>query len=143
MFFIETTAALLKHVYLHLNIKYLRQDRNFNQKQLGKLLGVSPAMISAYEKGKNTPSTEVLFTLSELFKVTLDSLVFDDLSQTSGAIRAEEPMSIYKEIDSNKEEDLPASSLLRLVMRLETELYELKERLKKEAPDLAREWGIK
>jgi transcriptional regulator with XRE-family HTH domain len=143
MFLIETTAALLKHVYLHLNIRYLRQENNFNQIQLGNMLGVSSAMISAYEKGKNTPSTEVLFTLSELFKVTLDSLVFDDLSQTLGEIRAEEPISVYTESGEDQKEDLPASSLLRLVMRLETELYELKERLKKEAPDLAREWGIK
>ena len=108
------------------------------------MLGIGASMVSAYEKGRHLPSLEVLFTLTEIFQVTLDTLVYHDFSGTTkDPDIAEEPISVYKEIDSNKEEDLPASSLLRLVMRLETELYELKERLKKEAPDLAREWGIK
>ena len=129
---------------LHLNIKYLRLEKKWNQEQLGNMLGIGISTVSGYEKGRTLPSLEVLFTLSEIFKVALDDLVYGDFSKNvKGADVAEEPISVYTESGEDQKEDLPASSLLRLVMRLETELYELKERLKKEAPDLAREWGIK
>ena len=108
------------------------------------MLGIGISTVSGYEKGRTLPSLEVLFTLSEIFKVALDDLVYGDFSKNvKGADVAEEPISVYTESGEDQKEDLPASSLLRLVMRLETELYELKERLKKEAPDLAKEWGIK
>ena len=142
--FSKTTVTILNKTRLDLNIRHLRKENNFSQTQLGSMLGIGASMVSAYEKGRHLPSLEVLFTLTEIFKVTLDTLVYHDFSATiKNPDIAEEPISVYTESGEGEKEDLPASSLLRLVMRLETELHDLKERIKKEAPELAKEWGIK
>ena len=58
-------------------IRELRVKNNLTQSDLGRKLGVTKAVVSAYETGLNRPKHEVLFQLSRLFGVTMDYLYSD------------------------------------------------------------------
>lgn len=53
----------------------LRKDNGYDQKQLGKLLGVSYHTISSYERGRSQPNHEMLIKIAKLFDVSLDYLL--------------------------------------------------------------------
>ena len=52
----------------------MRAQHNLTQSELGRKLGVTKAVISAYETGLNQPKHEILMQLSHLFGVTMDYL---------------------------------------------------------------------
>jgi transcriptional regulator with XRE-family HTH domain len=56
-------------------IKKLRQGRNLTQLILAKRLGVTKALISAYENQTAYPSIDVLLGLASIFNVTTDYLL--------------------------------------------------------------------
>ena len=130
----------MRTTYLMLNIRYLRKSKNLSQTQIGSMLGVGASMISAYESGKHLPSTEILFSISDIFQVKLDDLVFTNLAEKTSD-KVNEPKPTYPKIGITSTNS--SESMLRLVTMLEQELYELRERIKKEAPDLAERWGIR
>lgn len=65
------------------NIYYLIKDRNMKIGDVEKEVGVSTGYFSRLSKDDNqgSPSTETLCALSELLSVSLDSLVYLDLSE--------------------------------------------------------------
>lgn len=63
-------------------IRSLREARGLTQIQVAKRVGVSKAMISAYETASKAPSIEVLIRLSRLFGVSVDYLVCVDAPKT-------------------------------------------------------------
>jgi DNA-binding XRE family transcriptional regulator len=71
-------------MYISNNIKYLRLKSGHNQNELGRALGKTGNAIAAYENGKNTPPIEACIKICELYKVGLNDLVFEDLSQAEG-----------------------------------------------------------
>lgn len=56
-------------------LKQLRISHNYSQKEVAKKLGISPSIVSGYETGERTPSTEVLLALSYLYKCSTDYLL--------------------------------------------------------------------
>ena len=62
-------------VDFRMNIKKLRQEKHMTQAELAKRVGVSKAMISAYETEIRYPSYDVLIKLSFVFGVTTDYLL--------------------------------------------------------------------
>ncbi len=56
-------------------LKELRSKYGLSQKQIAERLGVSPSIVSGYETGERTPSTEVLLSLSRLFYTSTDYLL--------------------------------------------------------------------
>ena len=56
-------------------LKQLRTESGLSQKELAKLMQVSPSIISSYETGERTPSLENLLSLSDVFKCTTDYLL--------------------------------------------------------------------
>lgn len=56
-------------------LRQLRKEKGLSMKQLGDVVGVGEAAISAYELGKNEPSLDVLCQLADYFNVSLDMLV--------------------------------------------------------------------
>ena len=58
-------------------IKQLRQESQWTQAELAEKMGIKQKQISAYERGINSPSTDVLIKLAEVFDVTLDYLAFE------------------------------------------------------------------
>ena len=56
-------------------LRLLRNKYGFSQKQVADKIGVSPSVVSGYETGERTPSTEVLLSLSYLFNTSSDYLL--------------------------------------------------------------------
>jgi len=59
-------------------LRALREARGLTQLQVANRIGISKAMISAYETASKAPSIEVLIRLSRLFGVSVDYLVCVD-----------------------------------------------------------------
>ncbi len=62
-------------------LKELRTKYGFSQKQVAERIGVSPSIVSGYETGERTPSTEILLALSNLYNCTTDYLLGKTSSQ--------------------------------------------------------------
>ena len=57
------------------NIKQLRSQFGYTQKQLGDKLGIHASNISDWEKGISRPEYENLIKLADIYDVTLDELL--------------------------------------------------------------------
>ena len=64
-------------------IRDLRQDKDLNQTQVAKILGMSQTGYSKYETGENDIPTEILIKLSKFYNTSIDYL----LGQTSNRKR--------------------------------------------------------
>ncbi len=56
-------------------LQKLRNSYGYSQKQIADKLQVSPSIVSGYETGERTPSTEVLLSISYLFNCSVDYLL--------------------------------------------------------------------
>lgn len=56
-------------------LRELRNKQNLSQKDAAKRLGISPSIVSGYETGERTPSTENLLSLSYLYHCSTDYLL--------------------------------------------------------------------
>lgn len=52
-----------------------RIKQGYSQRTVAKQLGISPSVISCYESGERTPSTDVLLALSYMYKCSTDYLL--------------------------------------------------------------------
>jgi transcriptional regulator with XRE-family HTH domain len=60
-------------------IKQLRKDAGWSQAELGEKVGTDAGRISRYEAGRITPSAEALVRIAEVFNVSLDHLLIDNI----------------------------------------------------------------
>ncbi len=58
-----------------IKIKELRKSKGMTQQQLSERIGITKAMISAYETGLRYPSYDILIKLTHIFHVTSDYLL--------------------------------------------------------------------
>ena len=87
-------------------IRQLRQERNWSQTQLAQKMGIHQKQVSAYERGRNTPSTEVLIKLADIFDVSLDYLAFEAEGQAAKVnIKDRELLRRFEDIDKLSEKD--------------------------------------
>lgn len=56
-------------------LKKLRTGQNLTQQQLAARLGVQKSVVSYYESGERSPSTDVLIKLASVFHTTVDYLL--------------------------------------------------------------------
>lgn len=63
-------------------LKMLRQKYNLSQKEVADKLNVSASIISGYETGERTPSTENILALSHLYHCTTDYLLGNNIKTT-------------------------------------------------------------
>lgn len=99
-------------------VKKLRQEHQWTQAELAERLGIKQKQISAYERGINLPSTDVLIKLAETFDVTLDYLAFETKGQPAKLnIQDRELLRKFEMVDSltEKEKGL-AKEILDLVI---------------------------
>ena len=64
-------------------IRDLRLAKGWTQEELGQMLNVQKAAVSKYEKGRVTPSNEVLKKISAIFNVSTDYLLDNKVSSTA------------------------------------------------------------
>ena len=62
-------------ITLSTRLKELRLNKNLNQEQVGKLIGVNKSAISAYENDTRQPSYDILLRLADLYRVSTDYLL--------------------------------------------------------------------
>jgi transcriptional regulator with XRE-family HTH domain len=108
------------------NIKHLRKCNFWSQAEVGSKIGVTQTQIGAYERGESFPSFEVLLKLCEHFGVSLDALVFQDLTTEELAMQVSEP-----------------EPPMRLVQLLEFRVAELEREIAKLSPAAAEALGIR
>lgn len=70
-------------------LKTLRTQFGYSQKQVAERLMISPSIVSAYETGERTPSTEVLLSLSHLYKCSTDYLLGRKPENTKAGLNTE------------------------------------------------------
>lgn len=56
-------------------LKNLRERYHLSQNDVAKVLKVSPALISSYERGERTPSPQKLSSLADIYHTTTDYLL--------------------------------------------------------------------
>lgn len=120
-------------MHLHQNIRHLRKRSNLTQSQFGEQIGVKASQVTKYEKGTSEPPVSKLIVMADLFKVSLQDLVFTDLSK-------EEPKYDRPEVPYSEQEE--SKMIAELNDQLRKRVLVLEHRLKQLDPDLAKEWGI-
>lgn len=66
---------------IQINIKHLRSLKGFSQERLAQELSWTRSMVGSYEEGRSEPPIDRLIDLSDYFKLPIDILVKNDLSQ--------------------------------------------------------------
>src|ERR1043165_6267571 len=71
------------------NLKYLRKLRGWTQEEFAQKIRIKRSLIGAYEEERAEPRIDVLEIVADMFKVTLDELLRQDLSiQKTGSYLA-------------------------------------------------------
>ncbi|MDR0324817.1 MAG: helix-turn-helix domain-containing protein [Oscillospiraceae bacterium] len=68
----------------HEKLQQLRKEKGLSQESLAEMLDVSRQAVSKWESGQSYPEMDKLIALSDIFGVTLDSLVKDGELQEGG-----------------------------------------------------------
>ena len=61
------------------HVKELRKEMGWSQSELADKVGTDARQVSRYENGRITPSLDVLVRIAEVFNVSLDYLVVEDV----------------------------------------------------------------
>src|SRR5689334_20117215 len=70
------------------NLRYLRRLRGWTQEEFAGKLKIKRSLLGAYEEERAEPRIEVLETVMEIFKLSLDELLLKDLGDTRGSYLA-------------------------------------------------------
>lgn len=81
--------------YLASNLKHLRKSYGETQEELAKALYLEKNTISQYESGSRKPDEETLKGIAKRYGVTMDLLLYEDLSFVP------DMLAYYSDIDSN------------------------------------------
>lgn len=63
----------------------LRNERGLTQQEMSKLIGVGIAQMRRYEKGKSSPTLEVIKNIARTLGVSADELIFDEDERVAAA----------------------------------------------------------
>jgi len=77
-------------------LQKMRKDKGLSQEALSEMLDVSRQAISKWESGQSYPETDNLITISEIFGVTIDSLLKDGELQTDNRNIYAEPFWVSR-----------------------------------------------
>ena len=67
------------------NLKYLRKLRGWTQEEFAVKLKIKRSLLGAYEEERAEPRIDVLETVGDIFKLTLDELLRKDLNEPKGS----------------------------------------------------------
>jgi DNA-binding XRE family transcriptional regulator len=123
------------------------------QTKLGELLGVRSATISGYENEVNEPSLDMAGKISKIFNVSVDDLLFTDLSKAPAGQRdprmKKSAYEYMQDLENERmtedevEQEVGEQNLGRINELLELRVRELEREIKRNDPELAKELGIK
>jgi transcriptional regulator with XRE-family HTH domain len=67
------------------NLKYLRKLRGWTQEEFAAKLKIKRSLLGAYEEQRAEPRIDVLETVGDIFKLSLDELLRKDLNEPKGS----------------------------------------------------------
>jgi transcriptional regulator with XRE-family HTH domain len=70
--------------YAGQNLKYLRKLRGLTQEEFAQKLQIKRSLLGAYEEERAEPRIDVMESVADWFKITLDDLLRRDLSDVKG-----------------------------------------------------------
>lgn len=132
-------------MYLSRNIRYLRKKKGINQSELSRRVGKTHSAISSYEQGKAEPTAGVLMKIAEALEVSLDDLLYKDLTESDQILSQTENMLAYAEkleegtmtVDEVYDR-VGEANMAKINRLLEQRVNELERAIKQENPELAK-----
>jgi len=80
------------------NLRHLRKSRGWTQDEMAQKLGIKRSLIGAYEEERADPRIDVLESLMEMFRLSMDDLLLRDLSQTGESyLERRQKLKLYRE----------------------------------------------
>ena len=70
----------MKQIKVGNRIRLFRKLNNLSQKELGDKLGIAFQQVQKYEKNINTPSIDKLLQIANIFNISIEKLVQDDIT---------------------------------------------------------------
>ena len=120
--------------YIGEKIKYLRKSAKMTQNDLAKILGTTKQTISRYEKGERKANQDILFTLCDVFNVSIDDFFppistkeAPETSQNDRDELLEELTTNYTKLDKQRKNKLVYTSrelVEEMTASVEEELFE-------------------
>lgn len=86
--------------YAGKNFRYLRKLRGWTQEEFANRLNVKRSLVGAYEEERAEPRLDVLETMSVIFKLSLDELLLQDLSEVKGSTYIEQRRKLKSAVQS-------------------------------------------
>ena len=97
-------------------LKQYRLKEGLSQEQLAEKIGVSRQAITKWETKRGLPDVENMIILAELFKLTLDELVLEEVKKQEGKAAVFESETVY-DIDTSKHFDINLGSAKKVTLR--------------------------
>ena len=97
-------------------IKLYRLNEGFSQEQLAEKFGVSRQAITKWETKRGLPDVENMVILAELFKLTLDELVLEEVKKQEHKKTVYESETVY-DIDNKKHFDINLGGARRVTLK--------------------------
>ena len=93
---------------LHEKIYHLRTEKKLSQGDLAEILDISRQSVSKWETGASVPDLDKLVKMSDLFGVTMDFLVREEMEQKD--VKAPNPIEHTHEADEKR--DVPQNTVI-------------------------------
>jgi transcriptional regulator with XRE-family HTH domain len=71
--------------YANANMKYLRKLRGWTQEEFANKLDIKRSLLGAYEEERAEPRFDVLETVCDMFKLTMDELMRKSMNEPTGS----------------------------------------------------------
>lgn len=97
-------------------LKQIRMNNGWSQEQLAEKIGVSRQAITKWETKKGLPDMENMVILAEIFNLTLDELVLQEVKQKENRATLYESETVY-DIDGDRHFDIHMGSARKIVLR--------------------------
>lgn len=84
------------------NLKFLRRQKNMTQQAFADWIGIKRSSLGAYEEGRAKPGFNTISQISNLFGISIDQLVKNDLTQIAGELVRDQEISGPTDIKGNR-----------------------------------------
>ncbi len=101
-------------------LRQYRVNEGLSQEQLAEKIGVSRQAITKWETKKGLPDIENMIILSELFKLTLDELIHEEVKKQEHKTTIFESETVY-DIDSHKHFDINLGGAKKITIKTGTD----------------------
>lgn len=97
-------------------LKQYRVNEGMSQEQLAEKIGVSRQAITKWETKRGLPDVENMIILAELFKLTLDELILEEVKKQEAKATVYESETVY-DIDTQKHFDINLGGARKITMK--------------------------